>query len=434
MEELFKQYVNNHSAQVNSEKRFVPRNCTVVDSNDYITRGNINYPTTKAEMDDKLIDILGGHFETGPNEDGSRWIDYLQDYTRVASQQIQFGVNLLDLKEVIKTDGVATRVIALGAKDETTEQRLTIASVNGGLDYVQDDAAVALFGVIEKVVIFDDVTDANNLLRKAKQELQSTINSTVSIELSASDLHNLDVDIQAFRVGDNVRVISAPHGLDRFFVLSKLHLELDRPSSCSMTLGAVFKSFTQKQVENQKKVNSTVQNAFFNVTELSNNIKSVENKVDNFIIEVPEEYVRSQDFEKYKVEVNQKLGSVYTIKGSIADFETLQALENMNIGDVYNLLSSGANYVYTDFGWDKLSENMDFSAYLTIADAEKKFATLTVLKTDYLSKTEIEDLLKGFYSKEDVNLLLEGYAKAENLSALEERVLSLENQINGGNE
>ena len=246
-------------------------------------------------------------------------------------------------------------------------------------------------------------------------------------------MHNLDVDIQAFRVGDNVRVISAPHGLDRFFVLSKLHLELDRPSSCSMTLGAVFKSFTQKQVENQKKVNSTVQNAVFNVTELSNNIKTVENKVDNFIIEVPEEYVRSQDFEKYKVEVNQKLGSVYTIKGSIADFEALQALENMNIGDVYNLLSSGANYVYTDFGWDKLSENMDFSAYLTIADAEKKFVTLTVLKTDYLSKTEIEDLLKGFYSKEDVDLLFEGYAKAEDLSALEERVLSLENQINGGN-
>lgn len=431
---MFKLYVNSHNVRVNSEKRFVPRNCTVVDSNDYITRGNINYPTTKAEMDDKLIDILGGHFETGPNEDGSRWIDYLQDYTRVASQQIQFGVNLLDLKEVIKTDGVATRVIALGAKDEKTEQRLTIASVNGGLDYVQDDAAVALFGVIEKVVIFDDVTDANNLLRKAKQELKNTINSTVSIELSASDLHNLDVDIQAFRVGDNVRVISAPHGLDRFFVLSKLHLELDRPSSCSMTLGAVFKSFTQKQVENQKKVNSTVQNAFFNVTELSNNIKTVENKVDNFIIEVPEEYVRSQDFEKYKVEVNQKLGSVYTIKGSIADFEALQALENMNIGDVYNLLSSGANYVYTDFGWDKLSENMDFSAYLTIVEAEKRFVTLTVLEDNYFSKTEIKELLKGFYSKEDVDLLFEDYAKVKDLSALEERVLNLENQINGGNE
>ena len=99
--------------QVNSEKRFIPRNCTVVDANDYITRANINYPTTKEEMNNKLIDILEGHFETGQNNDSSRWIDYLQDYTKISSQFIQFGVNLLDLTEVIKTEDIATRIIAL---------------------------------------------------------------------------------------------------------------------------------------------------------------------------------------------------------------------------------------------------------------------------------------------------------------------------------
>ena len=39
---LFKQYVNNHNAQVNEEKKFTARNCTVTDPNDYITRANIN--------------------------------------------------------------------------------------------------------------------------------------------------------------------------------------------------------------------------------------------------------------------------------------------------------------------------------------------------------------------------------------------------------
>ena len=58
VETLFKQYVNNHNAQVNIEKKFTPRNCTVTDPNDYITRANINYPTSKAEMDEKLINNL----------------------------------------------------------------------------------------------------------------------------------------------------------------------------------------------------------------------------------------------------------------------------------------------------------------------------------------------------------------------------------------
>lgn len=123
-----------------------------------------------------------------------------------------------------------------GVKDEETGEYLTIKDVNNGLDYVQDDVAVALFGVIEKTVVFEDVTLAENLLTKGKAYLDEVINKTVSIELSATDLHNLDVNIDAFRIGDYVRVISKPHGLDRYFLLSKLHLALDSVSSCTMTL------------------------------------------------------------------------------------------------------------------------------------------------------------------------------------------------------
>ena len=110
---LFKQYVNNHNLQVNEEKRFVPRNCTVVDLNDYIIRENINYPTTKSEMDDKLINLLSGHFETGEAENGKRYIDYLLNYDRKSKQVIEFGKNLLDITQCIKTEDVATRIIPL---------------------------------------------------------------------------------------------------------------------------------------------------------------------------------------------------------------------------------------------------------------------------------------------------------------------------------
>ena len=218
---------------------------------------------------------------------------------------------------------------------------MTIKNINNGLDYVQDDAAVALFGAIEKTVIFEDVTIAENLLKKGQEKLQEYINSTVSIELSAADLHNLDVNIEAFRIGDNVQVISKPHGLDRYFLLSKLSLALDSVSSCSMILGATFKTFTQKQIEAEKKLNANVQKNTENVAFLNKNVVTIENNVEKLdeditkidedvkeinssLIQVPTNYVKTIDFESYKKEVNQKLYGIYTVKGSVADFETFK--------------------------------------------------------------------------------------------------------------
>lgn len=266
---------------------------------------------------------------------------------------------------------------------------------------------MALFGVIEKTVEFEDVTVAENLLKKGKDALVDSINSTVSIELSAADLHNLDVNIEAFRIGDNVRVISKPHGLDRYFLLSKLSLALDSISSCSMTLGATFKTFTQKQLENEKLLNATVKNNVNSTNNLSKSIKNIQNDVKKLdenikktdeevnkidknvtkigedvqeinenLIQVPTSYVKTTDFETYKKEVNQKLYGIYTVKGSVSDFETLQTIENTEIGDVYNLLDTGANYVYTANGWDKLSETINLSVYLKSEDAKLLYVSL----------------------------------------------------------
>ena len=259
---------------------------------------------------------------------------------------------------------------------------------------------MALFGVIEKTVEFEDVTVAENLLKKGKDALVDSINSTVSIELSAADLHNLDVNIEAFRIGDNVRVISKPHGLDRYFLLSKLSLALDSVSSCSMTLGATFKTFTQKQIESEKLLNATVKNNVNSTNNLSKSIKNIENNVQTLdenlnktdkkvneidenvksindnLVQVPTNYVKTTDFDAYKKEVNQKLYGIYTVKGSVADFETLETIENVQIGDVYNLLDTGANYVYTANGWDKLSETIDLSIYLKSEDAKLLYVSL----------------------------------------------------------
>ena len=360
VETLFKKLVNEHNSVVDVNKQFIPRRCSVVDPNNYITRANLNYPTTKSEMNEKLLDILGGHFET-EEVNGARYIDYLAEYEKVSSQRIEFGKNELDISQFITSEDVKTRIVPLGKKDEETGEYLTIKSVNNGLDYIQDNSAIALFGIKEDKVVFDDVTLPENLLSKGQAYLNEVINKTISIEVSAADLHNLDVNIEAFHIGEYVRVLSKPHGLDRYFLLSKLSLALDKPSECKMTLGATFKSFTQKQIEAEKQLNKTVENNVVNVTEIKKNVQTLNEdmeEVKEVISDVPTDYVSTETFNTYKTSVNRRFIGVHTEKGTLANVTDLANIQNPDKGDIYKILDSNTGiytrYIFNGTLWEEL--------------------------------------------------------------------------------
>lgn len=245
---------------------------------------------------------------------------------------------------------------------------LTISSVNNGKDYIYDETAVKLFGWIWDTVKYDDVTLPENLLSKGQNYLSSVINESMTIELSTVDLHHLDCDIEKFHKGDLVRVISIPHKLDRYFQVSKLSLSLDNPKESKLTLGQTFSTLTQNQLKENKAIQTTISVSNADNVQTKKDVEVLKKDVkrlDDTVVEIPGEYVKISAFENYKTEVNQKIATVYTVKGSVADFEALQSLQSKNIGDVYNLLSTGANYVYTEAGWDKLSETIDLSNYYT---------------------------------------------------------------------
>lgn len=259
------------------------------------------------------------------------------------------------------------------------KDKLNISSVNNGKDYIYDETAVKLFGWIWDTVKYDDVTLPENLLTKGQNYLSSVINESMTIELSAVDLHHLYCDIEKFHKGDLVRVISIPHKLDRYFQVSKLSLSLDNPKESKLTLGQTFSTLTQNQLKENKAIQKSITISNADNVKVTKDIESLKEnfkKLDDTLVEIPSEYVKTNTFESYKTEVNQKIASVYTVRGSVADFEALQSLQSKNIGDVYNLLSTGANYVYTEDGWDKLSETIDLSAYLKTEDAKLIFVSL----------------------------------------------------------
>lgn len=65
--------------------------------------------------------------------------------------------------------------------------------------------------------------------------------------------------------------------------------------------------------------------------------------------------------------------NVYKVKGSVQTYNDLPRVDNQ-VGDVWNVIDTGANYVWTENGWDKLSETVDLSIYETIENSNIKIA------------------------------------------------------------
>ena len=117
--------------------------------------------------------------------------------------------------------------------------------------------------------------------------------------------------------------------------------------------------------------------------------------------------------EEIDQKINTAVGSVYRVKGSVANYNALPA-ENVSIGDVYNLEDTGANYVATSTtpDWDKLSETVDLNGYLTKTDAASTYQPkgnyLTSVPEEYVTETELN--AKGYATTTQVNTKLDSSA------------------------
>ena len=194
-----------------------------------------------------MLGSYGGYFFIR-HSDGARYLDYLADFTNVCNQVINFGENILNMNKLIKGEHIYTALIPLGAKlneNETElENRLKISSLpdetDGTIvkvnDYIYDSEAVKKYGWVWKVIKYDNVTVDTNLLSKAKKDLSSSINEYFTIELTAIDLHLLNVNIDKISVGDKIRCISKPHDIDLIMIVKSMDIDIDYPENTKIKL------------------------------------------------------------------------------------------------------------------------------------------------------------------------------------------------------
>lgn len=88
---------------------------------------------------------------------------------------------------------------------------------------------------------------------------------------------------------------------------------------------------------------------------------------------------------------------IFKVKGSVRTYSDLPR-ENQEVGDVYNVLDTGANYVWTQDGWDKLSETVDLSNYYTKEEVNSLIDNIDL--SNYYTKSET-------YNKEEVDEMIQ---------------------------
>ncbi len=402
-----------HNSKVTNDKQFTIGSVTVTDPNDPTYRYT-NYEKTIECINEKLVKKLGGHLRIR-KVNGVRYLDYLADYPNTNSQIIEFSKNLLDFTRKWDLTEFATVIIPLGNRldespIEALDAYLTVEGVNNGSLYVQSSEAVASYGWIEKVIHWDDVSTASSLLSKAEAYLSDIQFDNMSIELSALDLHYLDVNYEAVKLLDELRVISKPHGMDRHFPVTKLEIPLDSPEKTLFKLGDTIKtSLTSvnnqtntnilQKIENLPKAQSVLKEAKENATQIMNmatngyiTITQDQYGTNTMYISNDKDYTVATKLWKWNInglaysnDGGETFGLAMTMDGAIvADFITTGTLN----ADLITIASTLSKLVFTSEGLKLFDENNILKVHLGswLEEGVKKYALKIIDGEIYGSK------------------------------------------------
>lgn len=294
--DYFTAIISKHNEMVGEDKQFTVGNVTVEDTNDSLYRYS-NYEDTFDTIQEKLIDKLGGYILIR-HENGVRYIDYLKEYPYITNQMIQIGSNIIDLSLEDNSSDTISALIPLGkkiseingetsAQENETEERLTIESVNDGLDYIVNEDAVSRLGLVFGVQTWDDVTIPSNLLKKGYEELTDRIYSNLTISLNIFDRSFIEKNIDSFKLGATVVCDSPKHGLyQKQMMISSMSISLVDISQNTITIGSDTKSITSNIKESTSSFDTRVETITNNIlkgeelTVIYPKIQEVSSKID----------------------------------------------------------------------------------------------------------------------------------------------------------
>lgn len=284
--------LNIHNKKMPPKKRFTLGRVTVTDdhSADKIVKrvNNGNYSVGYSNNTlDCLVDMaesLGGHLEIR-KENGVRYLDILKDYENTCEQTIQFGRNLLDFTSTYSLSDFVTCLIPIGGTATTTDDEgnsvstsITVASVNNNSVYVLSDQAVANYGRREASINFSGIINPTNLLAVAKKWLSDQQFDNMVLEINAVDAAYYSGSEEPLEFLYKVHAISVPHGMDKYFPISKVSLALDNPAQSTYTMSTTSRPVIRLSTaitDHDKETEDTIANLEDSLNEMKGQMTTI---------------------------------------------------------------------------------------------------------------------------------------------------------------
>src|SRR5699024_4677154 len=206
---------------------------------------------------DKLISRLGGHIRLREG----KYIDYLESVGELRNTPIRLRTNLKDMQKEIDPTEIITRLVPLGARLETeeggsgvSEPRLTIESVNNGKDYIDDQALINEFGIIEGNVTWDDVNTPSTLLLRGNQFFQAQRAARISYDVSAPNMNLIDTTFEEFEVDDYYPIDNPVFVIDEPIQVIGKDIDINNPQMSKLQIGDKYRTLSEYQAQANKQM------------------------------------------------------------------------------------------------------------------------------------------------------------------------------------
>ncbi|MFQ9842368.1 MAG: phage tail protein [Ruminococcus sp.] len=265
-------FISKHNAQVGDDKQISVGQVTVTGENNYTY--SVNWVSTMDAISEQLVEKFGGEIQLR-DQDGKVYIDYLEHIGHGTDTKIELAVNLKTISREVDETSVITRLYPLGAKATDSEKRLTIGSVNGGKDYIEDSALVAKYGVISGTQTWDDVTQASILKTKATAYLKSANKAKKQYKITAVDLSTIDMNFEQFELGCWYRVVNPLMEIDEDLRIIGITINLDNPEQSELTFGDKFETMTGFMTAKTKSLQTAIDDSEFR------NRQVIDSKIEN---------------------------------------------------------------------------------------------------------------------------------------------------------
>jgi hypothetical protein len=209
-----------------------------------------------------------GFLISGLDDQGHPVLHLTSTSGRVCNQSVRLTRNVIDVNKDLDWSGVKTRVRAEGAKTprppasdntqtpvSTGDQRVSMSSVNHGLDYVEDAGLVARLGVREQHMVFDGADTPQKVLTAASEALVGLNQPRLVATVQVIDLNLTNPAYDALELGTVVEVDIPELGLSDCPPITETVTVLDNPLGSTITVGSKRSALSQVTARHADQVN-----------------------------------------------------------------------------------------------------------------------------------------------------------------------------------